>query len=190
VSVSVIMPTTRTRPREVVARAVESVHAQTYPHWRLHIIQADGYGSAEPLSYVRDDGVDHYYPGVMLNGWGGAARQWALDHVPNLGTYLVHLDDDNLLFPRYMERLLRTVDSYEYVSCDVFYFGMGEPHVLRGGDLRVGKVDTLSVMVRQDAMRSLGWHEPSSYYSDGITYEALAAAYEGAYLPEVLAAHL
>jgi hypothetical protein len=180
------MPTTHGRVAEIRDAARTSVYEQTHQDWHLHVVWAD----APWPELVATERETWHWPGQASPGYGGAARQWALDTL-DLGEWIVHLDDDNLLFPHYMERMSAAGAGYDFVSCDLLYLGRGAPHVLRGDDLRVGKVDTLSVMVRPEALREVdGWVEPTSYFSDGYTWARLEAECSGAYVDEVLAAHL
>jgi glycosyltransferase involved in cell wall biosynthesis len=96
-TISVVMAT-RNR-RHLLERAVGSVFAQTWPHWRLIIVN-DGStdGTAEYLETIDDSRVEvAHTTGIGLS----SARNVGLDLV--VGDAVTYLDDDNELHPLWLK---------------------------------------------------------------------------------------
>lgn len=98
--VSIVLPT-RDRAA-LLSRAIASVHAQTYPHWELLVVD-DGSVDDTPalLAGVGDPRVR-----ALRAGGAGvcAARNVALSHVR--GEIVAYLDDDNLMHPGWLKAVV------------------------------------------------------------------------------------
>ncbi len=119
--VDIIIPTYN-RP-QLLSEALESVAAQTYPHWRCWIAE-DGeteetFGAIKP--FLEDDRFTYLpaehagFPAVPRNR---AIRQGTADYVANL-------DDDDLWLPEKLERqtdFFKTHPSCVLLGCNAFYW--------------------------------------------------------------------
>ena len=98
------------------------------------------------------------------------------------GKYYVFLDDDNILMPDYLEKMLNALETAKggerFAICRILHFGplllqLGIPPIYLRGEPRAQYIDTLQVMVEANAMRQVGWKSGQHFHSDGVTYEEL-----------------
>ncbi len=196
-TVTIITPTLH-RPLPILERCLASVSQQTLPDWE-HWICSDG--QAEPavaqLVAARHDRRHRYLHLSRPTGHYGAGVRAALVGEVR-SPYVAFLDDDNLLFPRFCERMvaaLETNPNAGFAICQIVHGGPLHPRfgtppaVLRGIPPVTGNIDTLQVVARTSAMRQVGW-VLDGYGSDGATYERLARAVPWIAVEEVLAIHL
>lgn len=90
--------------------------------------------------------------------------------------WLTFLDDDNLLHPALVERLLMVTAEYHDAGLIVVSQrlpGGGYRHA-REGCLALNQIDAAQLIIRRDALGSL--RLPETYAGDGLLAEALAAA--------------
>lgn len=95
--------------------AIESVLAQTYPHWQLVVVDD---GSADDTARLLDGQRDPRLTALRTEGLGAAAaRNRGLGAAT--GDYVAFLDDDNVMTPGW----LRAVAEYtgRHPECDVLY---------------------------------------------------------------------
>lgn len=196
--ISIITPTYRGRPAEI-RRCLNSVIRQTYTHFE-QIVASDGIHEAETEAVVAgiEDPRIRYMATVTHHGnWGSAVRQEVMTSVA-AGRYLVFLDDDNIIFPAYLEKMLRALRAgpagTAFAICEQLHFGPlqpfhGEPPVVLPGVPKLYHIDTLQIMVEADAMRSVGWLD-KGYLADGETFAELGRRYGHVNLRECLCAHL
>lgn len=201
--ISIITPTFN-RPLTVVERCLTSVDRQTYGDWE-HIVVSDGVREEAVAELVkkRPDGKRRYEVVPKQGGFGAAVRQEALKFAR--GDYLVFLDDDNIIFPTFLEKMLSAfTDSshwklgdqtgIEFVICECLHFGplqsfFGPAPVVLKGEPKLYHIDTLQIMVKKEAFLKVGW-QGNDYFADGRTYEMLGKTYKWINIPEVLCAHL
>lgn len=151
-----------------LAEAINSILAQTYPHWEL-ILCDDG--SADD-TYAIADGYRQQYPEkiVLLKN----ERNMGLNHTLNhclqhaTGEYIARMDGDDVSLPERFEKELNYLQAhqeYAIVSCPMIYFD-------ENGDFRTGKCSCeepqpamlvrgtihchAPCMVRTEAIRSVG----------------------------------
>ena len=209
--ISIITPTFN-RPLTVVERCLTSVDRQTYGDWE-HIVVSDGVREEAVAELVkkRPDGKRRYEVVPKQGGFGAAVRQEALKFAG--GDYLVFLDDDNIIFPRFLEKMLMGLSPEkvypaseahaaelafqvhpEFVICECLHFGplqsfFGPAPVVLKGEPKLYHIDTLQIMVKKEAFLKVGW-QGNDYFADGRTYEMLGKTYKWINIPEVLCAHL
>lgn len=87
---------------DIIARAIQSVQAQTNPHWQLVIID-DG-SSDDTRQIVQALGDERIVYRYQSNTGPSAARNHALQLVT--APWIAYLDSDNELFPTYLETML------------------------------------------------------------------------------------
>ncbi len=108
-TVSVIM-TTLNRLIEI-REAIQSVLAQTFDDYELLIVN-DG-GSDEAEKAVNSFGSDKIrYIGLENNIGHYAATNLALEQ--SRGKYIAYLDDDDVYYPKHLERLVRVLENNPY----------------------------------------------------------------------------
>lgn len=196
--ISIITPTYK-RDMTIIRRAIDSITRQTYPEFE-HIICSDG--PEEPIVKALvggygDKRIKYRATGTRLGGTGAPIRNEVMKTTN--GKYHVFLDDDNILFPTYLEKMHKALTSSpesRFAICAVLHFGpitpieeWGRPPLILEGVPELFKIDTIQVMVESEAIRSLGWIRPMELYSDGRTYEKLGKLYRWVRVPEVLAVH-
>jgi len=208
--VVVVTPTYK-RDVDIIDRCVLSVRSQSYNGPITHIICSDGPEEQHVKEYVQslDGSLDHpcviyMCTGENTNSYGGGVREHVLNFIEQDPTmqYLAHVDDDNVLFPHFIER---QVDALErnpekgFSVCRIIHLGplpnhLGPaPQVINGIPPVFQNIDTLQVMVRRDAMIKCRWNTFSGemgYYNDGYTYQRLGELFEWIEIPEILGVHI
>lgn len=197
-----IITPTRRRPIDVLRRCIGSVKRQTFTDWQ-HWVCSDGEvePAVESLLGSENEAAGlakfvYHATGQVMGHFGAGVRAHLL---PLISTpYMCHLDDDNILFPRYAAVL---IDALKHDAEAAFAVGAiihhgplpvhhgPAPQILTGNPVKLLNIDTLQVLVKVSAMRKVGW-TLSDYCSDGITFERLAAEFPCVFVEEVLAAHL
>jgi glycosyltransferase involved in cell wall biosynthesis len=185
--------------------AVESVIAQTYPHWELFLVDdgsVDG-GTAIAQSYARrrPDRI-HYleHPG---HGNRGMAATRNLGLAYSRGEFIARLDSDDRWDPDHLEVQVRTLRNHPDVAMTFgpmrVWFSWDEKHGAALGDwiqrfefpthrvieppgllpcLLSGRNDPQGVVVRRSRMDEVGGYEESIHlYEDMTLYCRIAAMY-------------
>jgi glycosyltransferase involved in cell wall biosynthesis len=195
-SVSVITPTIH-RDIATVERCVASVRSQLYQEWE-HIVCSDGENEQEVSALchgIREGRLLYYWSPEPQGHYGAGIRQRM--HRYAKGDYLMYLDDDNIIFPDYMTKMVKALDDNPnagFAVCHIVHMGplpssMGDPpKIVTGSPPRLQNIDTLQVMVRAEVAKKHGWIL-DGYMSDGYTYEMWASHAEWVEVPEVLAIH-
>jgi glycosyltransferase involved in cell wall biosynthesis len=193
-----ILTPTRNRPLPVVERCVASVNQQTFPGWE-HLVCSDGPrepGVEELVRRGRDPRRRYLHLGEPRGHFGAGARAALVPEVRS--DYMAFLDDDNVLFPKFCERMVQALESRPdagFAVCQIVHGGPLHPRfglppvVLHGIPPVTGNIDTLQVVARTGLMRQVGW-VLDGYLSDGATYERLARAAPWVAVDEVLGIHL
>lgn len=198
--VGIITPTYN-RPFKTIQRCIQSVKWQTYSNI-VHIICHDGPWSS-PLSLEPNNNIIITNTPERTNSYGAGIRQYVLDN--NITTdikYLVHLDDDNVIFPDFVEEHVEVLESNSEVDfsiCQILHNGplpanLGTPPKIISGIPPIFRnIDTLQIMVRTPAMKICGWTQytgDKGYCNDGYTYERLGKLFKWAEIPKLLAVHI
>jgi glycosyltransferase involved in cell wall biosynthesis len=197
--VSIITPTYHNRDERSFRRMLSSVTRQTTDAWE-HIICSDGEAEVMPRTAVIDaaDSRQRYIvSGRHYGGWGAGVRDEVMRYYAK-GQYLVFLDDDNIIFTDYLERMvaaLRAAPEARFAICMIFHCGrinvdVGVAPLYMRGEPKVYLIDTLQVMVEAAAMLQVGWVEPQDYRSDGFTYERLGKTFPYTRVEQCLGVHL
>jgi teichuronic acid biosynthesis glycosyltransferase TuaG len=173
--VSIIMPAYNASRH--IAESVQSVLAQTYPHWELLVVD-DGStdDTAEVVHrFVASDARVRYFS--RPNGGQAAARNTGLREAR--GDLVAFLDADDLWLPEKLESQLAVLDSTgaHLVYCDGYvFYDDGSPDradffaVVPGAAdaatmLRLlyayNRIPTLSVVVRREALDRVGMFDES-----------------------------
>lgn len=104
--ISIIMPTYNAA--QYIGRAIESVLAQTYPHWELLIIDDASSDHTESIVHNYPDSRIQYYK-VDRIGHPAGVRNVGLQKAS--GELLAFLDSDDLYFPKSLESLAKPLLS-------------------------------------------------------------------------------
>ncbi len=196
--ITVITPTYK-RPRDVIERAVGSLRTQTYTDWR-QIICSDGMEEAIPKEIAEAEENKHRVTYTnssrSYNDYGPGVRAEILKTVDT--EYVCFLDDDNILMPTYLEKMIKAIEEngVDVAICHCLHYGplpasFGlAPKIVTGMPPKLFNIDTIQVVCKTRAIKDVGWQTDSGYYADGVTYEMLAEKYKYVEVPEVLALHL
>lgn len=94
----------------LIAETIESVLAQTYPHYEMLIIDdgsTDGTGELIKTRYGQNPRVNYFY---KHNAERGAARNFGLEQAR--GDFAVFLDSDDIMLPEYLSTLARLINQH------------------------------------------------------------------------------
>jgi len=195
--VSIITPTWRADPAKL-RRCLNSVVRQNHGDFEQWVASDGEYEDAtwNIVQQVADRRIRYWTTKEHHGGWGAAVRQEVMCDAA-AGDYLVFLDDDNIIFPTYLAKMLKALRSdskVKFAICEELHFGPlqpfhGEPPVVLPGKPQLYHIDTLQVMVEAEAMRAVGWLG-NTYFADGETFSELARRYRHVNVPECLCAHL
>lgn len=197
--ITIITPTWK-RPLDVIERCMKCVDIQTIQDWE-HIICSDGYEEnvKEFIESKKEPRRRYKSLPEHLGIYANNVRQACLEEAR--GKYVLFLDDDNVIFPHYLEKMLKplrnTSENIAFSICQIIHLGplpvdKGEPpQILTGIPVVVQNVDTLQLLIKKDAINSIGgWDQETGYLADGYTFERIAKKYEYVEVPEILGVHI
>ncbi len=141
------------------------------------------------------------------NTWGAFPRKYVIDNYiksKEIEYYgILFLDDDNVLFPNYVSKMVQSLENYPDVEaciCKIIHMGPLSseyfpffPNVVEGNPPVLKNIDTLNVMFRTQVFEKFEWvHEQgeSGYYNDGYTYSEIFKSIKFMNIPDILAVHL
>jgi glycosyltransferase involved in cell wall biosynthesis len=193
--VTIITPTYKASPF-TLQRCLNSVQRQTVKDF-THIICSDGESEPDVLRVVlgyNDQRLHYKWTNTHHGDYGHSIRQVLLPEITS--KYLMFLDDDNFIFPYYLESMLDSLAKYpqgRFTICGLLHYGpllaeLGEPPVVLYGEPKVGYIDTLQVLMETALLQEVGW-VANDYAADGWTYEAMAKVAKFSRVPEVLGVH-
>lgn len=133
--VTVLVPTFNRRA--TLREALASLVAQTYTHFEAFVINDGG----EPVRDIVDAFADPRLALIDRRENRGKAASLNEALVRARGTYVAYLDDDDLFYPRHLQRLVETLEAD--ASCGVAYTDLYKVHcrVLPDGSRQaLGKV--------------------------------------------------
>ena len=196
--VTIITPTYQRNP-DIVQRNIECVRAQSYPHWR-QIICSDGVFEKAVYDLVLQEGDSRRTYCVAEKHYGDFANSVRHEMLTKHADteYVLFYDDDNIILPNYLEKMIaaleNTANGEQFAICQLMHFGpvtksVGRPPVLLKGVPKVKHIDTLQVVAKTKAMKTVGWLK-SGYCSDGYTFEELGRRFSFVRVNECLALHM
>ena len=197
--VTVITPTYH-RDLKVIHRCIDCMLLQTEKDWE-QVVCSDGDCEQEVEWMVKSIGDPRirycHTVGKMDKDYGNTVRSEMLAQAT--GDFVFFFDDDNIILPNYLERMLAVLtfgDGADYAVCKIMHFGpvnekeIGKaPLVLTGDPVRLYHIDPLQVVVRREVMQKVGWDTKVGYLSDGVSLERLAP-YRIVRVDEVLGIHV
>ena len=201
-SVAVITPTYK-RDGKTLHRCIRTVQWQSYPRVRHYICHDGPWSENKEVKALQAEYEDVVWwnTSERTNSYGAGVRQYVLDKIRDFD-YLVHLDDDNVIFPDFIEEHVECLEENKdkaFSVCRIVHNGplpshMGEaPKIITGVPPVFRNIDTLQVVVRADAMRACGWSQytgEQGYCNDGYTYQRLGEMFPWVELPKLLAIHI
>ena len=193
--VSILTPTYRGRV-PVLRRCLTSVLRQPHTDFEQLVCSDGGFEdlAAKVVAEQHDERIRYLHTDTNFGGYGGAVRRWLLPRIT--GDYVAFLDDDNIFFPTFLEKMLLSLEDKphaKFAICEILHHGplhasYGACPVVLEGRPAVQHIDTMQVLVETAAMRQVGW-QGNDYLSDGQTFEALGKAFSFARAPECLGVH-
>jgi len=196
--VTVITPTYKRDPK-VLARCIGSMLLQTEKNWE-QVVCSDGENEEhirKLVESVGDPRIQYRHTTVKKDGdYGNTVRAEGLAAAN--GEYVLFFDDDNIILPQYLEKMLAALKTSgaDYSVAKIMHFGplnereVGKPPVVLTGDpVKLYHIDPLQVLVRADVMKKIGWDTTVGYLSDGVTLEKLAP-FKIVRVDEVLGVHM
>jgi glycosyltransferase involved in cell wall biosynthesis len=198
--VTVITPTYR-RDLKVLFRCLSCMKLQTETSWE-QVVCSDGGEEPETRRVVESFGDPRaryaFTEEKKAGDFGNTVRREMLKEAK--GKYVLFFDDDNIILPHYLERMVRALEENPevgFAACRVMHFGpLNEvvagkpPKVLEGDLVALYHVDPLQVLVRREAMLKVGWDTEVGYLSDGVTLERLGKEFKHVRVDEVLGVHV
>lgn len=202
-NVLVITPTSK-RNLKIIERCIQSVKYQTYRNPIHHIICSDGDKEEHIEKFLKNTSCIYCNIKTPANTYGASVRQFVLDHLNYFSlnpTYILHLDDDNLIFPHYIETMVSALKKAQtdFAICKILHLGplphhLGTPPQIISGIPPIKQnIDTLQVLVKKDAILQCQWETksgPLGYFNDGVTFERLGKMFSWIEVPELLGIHL
>lgn len=164
--VSIVMPVWNRR--DVVGAAIDSVLAQSYPHWQLHLV--DDHSTDGSLEYLRQRARADPRITVSISRAKGVcpARNTGMEQAR--GEYLAFLDSDNEWREDYLELMVRAMERDDLraaYSGEKIWHGGTAPATYRAfeGDRRamyhLNHIDLNVFMVRAELAREVGGFDDS-----------------------------
>ena len=126
-TVSIIVPCYK--QAEYLAEALDSVYAQTYPHWECIIINDGSPDNTEEvaMTYCNIDARFRYI--LKENGGHSSARNTGIRQ--STGKYILPLDGDDKIMPFYLEKAVEVLEKKEDVKLAIgkaeFFGSVNEP---------------------------------------------------------------
>lgn len=206
--VSIVMPAYNAA--KFIAASIDSVLAQTYPHWELIVVD-DGSTdntAAVVAAYCRCDARIRYY--YQENARQSRARNQGI--AKSSGEYVAFLDADDLWLPHklavQMPRLQASAADLVFSEAYAFeeHFDPAQPHRVLGASsgsfagptglqvfLEYNRIPTLTVVAKRSALLQVGNFIESSLVPNAEDYhlwlKLLLAGYTLRGMPDVLAAY-
>ena len=199
--VTVITPTWRRDPK-IIRRAVDCMTLQTVADWEQLVCsngpeEMEARGAVESARDVRVR-YRHLDEEQAEGDFGNSARKKMIEEAR--GEYIMFLDDDNIILPTYIEKMVKCLDgnpSVGFAVCRIIHFGplkeeaVGKPPaILVGEPVKLHHIDPLQVMVRTELMQKVGWDTEKGYLSDGVTLEKLGDEAEYLLVANMLGVHI
>lgn len=199
-TISVLTPTWN-RGIKMLNRCMTCVNWQSFKDWE-HVIVSDGHDPSlrEYFNHtLKDEPRRHFHElDENHNDYGASVRRLAMPLLK--GKYFAFLDDDNIMFPEFLEEMVGALEGTDqdvgFAVCQILHMGPLQawvgppPQVLQGWPIVVGGIDTLQVVVKREAIEKVGWVSEGGFFSDGHTYEALSKQYRHVRVEKVLGVHI
>jgi cellulose synthase/poly-beta-1,6-N-acetylglucosamine synthase-like glycosyltransferase len=152
--------------------------------------------------FTMDSQIITYYEtlGYHSNNYANDPRNKLIQMASkNNMDYVVFLDDDNILFPEYIDESLKVLleEDVDFTISQILHLGpvnkelLGEPPlILTGEQVKLQHIDTLQFFLKMHVMEEHGWNKEEGYLADGYTFESIGEKYKYAYTNKLLAIHI
>jgi len=189
--VSVLIPTYNRF--NLLKESIESVLIQKHKNVEI-LICHDGY-SDEYEKFKLDNQHENvfYYEIEQHNNYGAAQRNFLLNKVT--GDFIVHLDDDNILYPDYLEKMLAQVDNNTGMVISRIHYNDKEwfNYVLPLSDkIQECEIDQLGILFKADVGKMFKWDDYFGHdhrYIRNCESVILQKGYTIKYIPDIIANH-
>jgi glycosyltransferase involved in cell wall biosynthesis len=163
----VVLITPSIRPNNLI-KIRDSIKFEYINKW---IIVYDGSKIAEnpklfANDYFSDKIEEHVYKGD--GGSGNPQRNYALDLIKDMDTYLYYLDDDNVIHP-HLYTLLSTLEDNRMYTFDQQRPDNIFPYktLLKGDNVALYNIDTAMMLIDYNLCRNIRW-DAYKYNADGL----------------------
>lgn len=163
----VVLITPSIRPNNLL-KIRDSIKFEYINKW---IIVYDGSKIAEnpklfANDYFSDKIEEHVYKGD--GGSGNPQRNYALDLIKDMDTYLYYLDDDNIIHPE-LYALLSTLEDNRMYTFDQQRPDNIFPYktLLKGDNVALYNIDTAMMLIDYNLCRNIRW-DAHKYNADGL----------------------
>ena len=195
-SVTIVTPTYK-RAESTLLNCIKSIDAQTYTNYHHMIIIDDDTFEGHVTEEFRKKHTNNHREFVLLgrrsNNFGNTPRQSGIDLA--VTDFMVFIDDDNVVFPDYLEKMVNGIGSADFALAKIIHMGplpqhyYPPPRVIDGSIIKKTFVDTLQLIVRTNVIKQTGWFQ-TGYCADGDTIENLGNHYTHALIDHIVGVHL
>lgn len=197
--ITIITPTYKRNP-DVLRRCFASINGQTYPSWQHLVLVDDETVEPHVSAVIQGDYADARRSFVAVgrhNNSGNTPRQRGIEAAK--GEYIVFVDDDNVIFPNYLEVFAAYMAEHRDVMmgiCKIVHLGplparlCPPPIILAGNPPVLQNIDTLQVCVRREIAQKEGWMVEKGYMADGWTFQTWAERHPYGYVDAILGIHM
>lgn len=171
--------------------AINSVINQTYDNWEM-LICSDGYDNITEITVNNyNNNKIKYFSLNRSNDYGSSQKNYLIK-ISN-GKYLIYLDDDNIIYPNYLETIVKNFnDDTGMIISKIDYDGLDEPMPVNN-ELRLGKVDTLCLSVDKYYTKGAIWKNYAGQDYEFIRiceHNILQHNKKVKFIPDVLGRHI
>lgn len=151
---SIIVPTYKRT--EILNRALNSIKNQTYKDYEV-MVCSEGYSREDEICVenFKDDRFTYrYIDKPNFKNYGNIQRNEMVKMCT--GDYTIWLDDDNIIYPDYLEYANNTIDKdYGMLIFKIKHNYVGV--IPKDVHMVIGEIDTLNVMIKTDIAKSFKW---------------------------------
>ena len=151
---SIIVPTYKRT--EILNRALNSIKNQTYTNYEV-MVCSEGYSREDEICVenFKDDRFTYrYIDKPNFKNYGNIQRNEMVKMCT--GDYTIWLDDDNIIYPDYLEYANNTIDKdYGMLIFKIKHNYVGV--IPKDVHMVIGEIDTLNVMIKTDIAKSFKW---------------------------------
>jgi len=154
--ISIIIPTHERF--KLLEECVDSVLAQKYDNIEILVCHDGPSDELNEFRNYNDDRIKLYCLDKRYNNLGATQRNLMLTYVT--GDYVLFLDDDNILYPNYLEKMVKNIDSETgMVVCRIHFNDNNWTNLIlpRQDDLMPCEIDHLSILFRSDITKQFKW---------------------------------
>lgn len=155
IKISVIIPTYNRL--DALTECIESVIKQNYQNLEI-LVCHDGPSEMFDSYKFDDDRVFYYHTETKENKYGTHQRNMLLKKVT--GDYVLYLDDDNILYPDYFEKMISNIEqNTAMLICRIHFNDSTWVNLVlpREDKIIPCQIDSLNVLIRSDIATKIEW---------------------------------